>query len=74
VTRTVLARLGQRLAGGEAKDLAAQLPVELQDVCWTSRQPGRQMRAVFMSALTVRLVLAVFGLVVCGGGAVVLAT
>jgi len=32
VTRTVLARLGQRLAGGEAKDLAAQLPVELQDV------------------------------------------
>ncbi len=32
VTRTVLARLGQRLAGGEAKNLAAQLPVELQDV------------------------------------------
>lgn len=31
VTRTVLELLGQRLGGGEAKDLAAQLPQELQD-------------------------------------------
>lgn len=30
VTKTVLGVLGQRLAGGEAKDLAAQLPGELQ--------------------------------------------
>jgi uncharacterized protein (DUF2267 family) len=30
VTRITLARLGERLAGGEAKDLAAQLPAELQ--------------------------------------------
>jgi uncharacterized protein (DUF2267 family) len=29
--RTVLATLGQRLAGGEPKDLASQLPPELQD-------------------------------------------
>lgn len=31
VTRTVLSQLGQRLAGGEPKDLAAQLPPELQE-------------------------------------------
>lgn len=31
VTRTVLGLLAQRLAGGEAKDLAAQLPAPLQD-------------------------------------------
>lgn len=30
VTRIVLADLGQRLQGGEAKDLAAQLPEELK--------------------------------------------
>jgi uncharacterized protein (DUF2267 family) len=30
VTRTILARLGERLATGEAKNLAAQLPAELQ--------------------------------------------
>lgn len=30
VTRIVLARLGERLATGQAKDLAARLPVELQ--------------------------------------------
>lgn len=29
VTRTILARLGERLTGGEAKDLASQLPAEL---------------------------------------------
>jgi uncharacterized protein (DUF2267 family) len=29
-TRSVLATLGQRLAGGEPHDLASQLPVELQ--------------------------------------------
>lgn len=32
VTETVLALLGERLAGGEAKDLASQLPGELQEV------------------------------------------
>ena len=31
VTETVLGLLGERLAGGEAKDLAAQLPGELQE-------------------------------------------
>lgn len=31
VTRAVLGVLGERLAGGEPKDLAAQLPEELQD-------------------------------------------
>lgn len=30
VTTAVLGLLGQRLAGGESKDLAAQLPLELQ--------------------------------------------
>ena len=30
VTAVVLGLLGQRLAGGESKDLAAQLPLELQ--------------------------------------------
>lgn len=30
VTSAVLALLGQRLVGGESKDLAAQLPIELQ--------------------------------------------
>lgn len=32
VTEIVLALLGERLAGGEAKDLASQLPGELQPV------------------------------------------
>ena len=31
VTRTVLANLGKQLKGGEAADLAAQLPAELQE-------------------------------------------
>ena len=31
VTRTVLDNLGKRLKGGEAADLAAQLPAELQE-------------------------------------------
>src|SRR6266576_557720 len=41
MTRTGLARLGQRLADGEAKDLAAQLPVELQDVLLDIPATGR---------------------------------
>lgn len=32
VTETVLALLGERLSGGEPKDLASQLPGELQEV------------------------------------------
>jgi uncharacterized protein (DUF2267 family) len=36
VTRSVLDLLGERLAGGEAKDLASQLPAELQEPLLTA--------------------------------------
>ncbi len=40
VSRTVLSVLGQRLAGGEPRSLAAQLPVELQDALPQNERPG----------------------------------
>lgn len=39
VARGILTVLGERLDGGEAKDLAAQLPADLQDVLLTAPQP-----------------------------------
>jgi uncharacterized protein (DUF2267 family) len=39
-SRTVLSALAARLAGGEAKDLAAQLPPELQPAILDAERPG----------------------------------
>ncbi len=39
VTRNVLSVLGRRLVGGEAKDLAAQLPAPLPDVLLAAAGP-----------------------------------
>lgn len=43
VTRGTLTVLGERLDGGEAKDLAAQLPGDLQDVLLTAPQPAMSL-------------------------------
>ena len=40
VTRNVLSVLGKRLVGGEANDLAAQLPAPLQDVLLAAAGPA----------------------------------
>lgn len=40
VTRTVLGILAERLGGGEAKDVASQLPEGLQDVMACADAPG----------------------------------
>lgn len=43
VVRSVLAVLGMRLAGGEARDLAGQLPDEVSDVLITQEGQGRSL-------------------------------